>query len=329
MSDHLPRSSRAGSRQLPASRRCFRPPQGEAPEGGAGESNGERQTDVRAVMGMDPIGHPSPRARRSLSHAAARIEYQGSDSGYSIRSATLPRAHSGPVSSPLGTQPWDHKVPLQRLPEPPIIVLVAQCVHPGEVRSKGGPCDPTAAISHESKVKPDRQRCPTTYRRAHARAQGSCLPLAVAFARPKTRPQRGERAKATARGRQSSELSLGWTWSLGHHREHGARSATLRRESSTGGLTPGTRFAREPCRMPTKGCAIKTSQPWSPPAQTSSQHLHEKTGHLAAPPPGPAANRHAAVGSQGSPAATFRAANYRSSRPMRPPRRGTEQRGTL
>ena len=92
---------------------------------------------------------------------------------------------------------------------------------------------------------------------AHAQAQGSCLTLALAFAHPRTRPRRGEWAKARARGRQSSELSWGWTWSLTRHRELGAHSATLPRESSTRGLTPGTRFARSRCRAPTNGCAIK------------------------------------------------------------------------
>ena len=42
--------------------------------------------------------------------------------------------------------------------------------------------------------------------RAHARDQGSFLPLTVAIARPKARPRRGERAIATVRGRKSSGL---------------------------------------------------------------------------------------------------------------------------
>jgi len=43
-------------------------------------------------------------------------------------------------------------------------------------------------------------------RAAHALDQGSFLPLTAAIARPKARPQRGERAIATVRGRKTSGL---------------------------------------------------------------------------------------------------------------------------
>ena len=43
--------SRAGSGQLPAPHHCDRPPQGEAPEGRAGDRNGEGQEDVRSAWG--------------------------------------------------------------------------------------------------------------------------------------------------------------------------------------------------------------------------------------------------------------------------------------
>jgi len=83
MSDHRPRGSCAGSRQLSTSPRCFRPPQGEAPEGRVGESNGERQTDVRAAGGWQCLD-PSPRGLAS----APRANRKGADARCARRGAS-------------------------------------------------------------------------------------------------------------------------------------------------------------------------------------------------------------------------------------------------
>ena len=86
-------------------------------------------------------------------------------------------------------------------------------------------------MDDEGVVKEGREPAFAQAVRAHARDQGSFLPLTVAIARPKARPQRGERAIATVRGRKTSGL-LGGTggWGVGF----GGASAR------SGGSRPGS-----------------------------------------------------------------------------------------